>query len=274
MLLRFLLLLVLALPLIAVGQGDPDENRRNYYKKQKEALEAKLKRYEELSKTTDPKAQAKQQVEAQKQKPTGSIDSDDPYNDPNLQRPDAPFGDDAKGKALEATAEQIEKMINEKGTISADMLNELQKKFVDKDVMAEMIKQNQESLATIKDEDLEMMIYSKMPPFAQNIFKKYPKLVTFVVKFMKDKEALPSLMSGFANKQKRYIYLGCLIATLLLAVWLKRRNRWKKQNFFVGVFKSIMISIAAIFLNLAVFGAVFYNELSPSIKIAKEVYKS
>ncbi|OFZ52029.1 MAG: hypothetical protein A2381_05840 [Bdellovibrionales bacterium RIFOXYB1_FULL_37_110] len=94
-----------------------------------------------------------------------------------------------------------------------------------------------------------------------------PKLLTFIIRLLKDEKAIQGLVEVTSHKAKIYIYLVFLVITILLNHWFKikiiKNIESMMKRFFVHVGRIIFFVV----LRLTVFLILFYAFLKPSILI-------
>lgn len=132
-----------------------------------------------------------------------------------------------------------------------------------KGAMKEFLKEN--PLSKLPPEEVKSMIMVQVTgkPMEQ-VFKKNPKLLDFVVAWLRDKKALPSLM-GILNKQKELKQYGIAFFVVFILSFIL--NLMSKGTLISRIFKKILITIGALSLNFGIFYWFFRAELSPTVDI-------
>ncbi|MDC1175203.1 hypothetical protein OAT67_07395 [Bacteriovoracaceae bacterium] len=67
------------------------------------------------------------------------------------------------------------------------------------------------------------------------IVEKFPKLLIFLVKLLRDKIALPSLFQLLDDRKKLMIFAGCNIFTIILGFMIKRAQKKSSTGVFDGI---------------------------------------
>ena len=120
----------------------------------------------------------------------------------------------------------------------------------------------------ISETDLKNIILSnqKAHPLFEFI-SKHPKLLLFVIRLLKDDQALLSLVDITNQKKKIYGYLVFLVLSMLLNHLVKikiiKNIESMMKRFIVHIFRIIFF----IALRFSVFLLLFYAALKPSIAI-------
>ena len=167
--------------------------------------------------------------------------------------------------------DELEKKLNR---TAEDLSTPLKKSFLT-DLMNGQTRQLFENY--LKENPFAMMSETQVRSLLESILNnqkigqmlnKNPKVMNFLVKWLHDKEALPSFLS-IVNKPKKvkvfgYIILGIFILSFILNL----------VNSSGGLFKRILykffIFIGATTVNLLTFAIMFRHELSPTFRIFKD----
>ncbi len=193
--------------------------------------------------------------------------SDNPMDDPVLNKENSPFGNGAAGEALEKTGELASTLFDKTGQLKADALEKLKESFSNKEMIKDLLRENQQQLNKVTEEALEKMVISRLPKKVQDFLTENPKILRFSVRLIKDSHALPALVDGMQNKKKITVYFACIIASFILGFILKRKNRKKDQFILKEIFKSLVITLFVICFNLSAFYIVFREDLRPTIEV-------
>jgi len=125
-----------------------------------------------------------------------------------------------------------------------------------------------EPIRKMSETDLKNIILSNQQ--AHPLFEfisKHPKLLLFVIRLLKDDQALAKLVDVTNQKKKIYGYLAFLIFSMLLNHLIKikiiKNVESIMQRFFVHTFRIIFF----ITFRFTVFLFLFYDSLKPSIAI-------
>lgn len=107
---------------------------------------------------------------------------------------------------------------------------------------------------------------------AEEYVNRFPKLLLFAVRLIKDKEALPMLVRTADDQQKSIRFAGIMLCTILFSILLKRfmkregRPIWKAISYWFLRF----FIVSAMRFALILF---FYSaEVMPTLKIAGQTF--
>ena len=158
-----------------------------------------------------------------------------------------------------------QKLEQDKGSFLSGLMPNMSGSMSDlmKGAMKDFLKEN--PLSKLSPEEIKSMIMVQVTgkPMEQ-VFKKNPKFLDFVVEWLRDKKALPSLI-GIFNKQKELKQYGIAFFVVFILSFIL--NLMSKGSLLKRIFKKLLITLAAISLNLGIFYWFFREELSPTIDI-------
>lgn len=126
-----------------------------------------------------------------------------------------------------------------------------------KDVPDETIKDN--LMARFKDGELKRFLTNN------------PKVLTFLVRILKDEKALPGLTKLAENKKKLITFAGLMIATFVIAMILKMPLRGSKNN-KKALFPFYLRWPFIFILRIVLFLTYFKEEVGPTVAIAKKLF--
>lgn len=180
----------------------------------------------------------------------------------------------AQGKVAEDLNEATEK-ITEQVISLPDELKKLGHDNLDLSAMADdkVVKLLQKTLkqssfqnvplSEVKDLILEK---AKGHPL-EGFLKNNPRLLNCLAELLKDKEVMSSAVGIFIRKKALKIYFFLWLGLMVVVWYIKRNYRNNKELTF---FKSIAISVLSTLVSLSIFYMIFYNELSPAVRIIKK----
>lgn len=102
-----------------------------------------------------------------------------------------------------------------------------------------------------------------------NFLKNHPKILNTFVEILRSEEALPSAVGLFTRKQdlKTYFFIWLfliIVGFIIKRFYFKKQKKWSK---FKIAMMSFFLSSTITFVSLTIFYNMFYEELSPSVKI-------
>jgi hypothetical protein len=100
---------------------------------------------------------------------------------------------------------------------------------------------------------------------------QYPKLITFIFKFLKSEDAFLGLLKIATQDRKLKLYLGTFIFLVLLS-FLLNMMIGKNNPFWKRLIKKLFISIFILSLQAVSIYFFFGSELTPTFNIVKEVF--
>lgn len=138
-------------------------------------------------------------------------------------------------------------------------------KFMDeemKDALGSMIAQN--PFQFMSEEQMKTLLIAR----GGKSLEDNPKVLAFMATWLRDKDALPKFLSiaGEGAKLKKYVIY--FLVVFIMAFILNLKN--SKNSFFKRLFFKLGLMLTTGLINLGVFYYLFYEELSPTVKIARE----
>lgn len=99
----------------------------------------------------------------------------------------------------------------------------------------------------------------------------YPKIITFIFKFLKSEDAFLGLLKIATQDRKLKLYLGSFIFLVLLS-FLLNMMIGKNNPFWKRLLKKLFISLFILSLQVVSIYFFFGSELAPTFNIFKEVF--
>jgi hypothetical protein len=126
--------------------------------------------------------------------------------------------------------------------------------------------------AQVSESEIEAMILlrSQGTP-AQDLLIKYPKIVTFIVRFFKSEEAFIGLIKIASQDKKLKLYAGTVVFLILFSFLLNMMGN-RKSPFWKRFLRKIFLTCFITSLQFVAIYLFFGNELQPTIDIAKQVF--
>lgn len=139
--------------------------------------------------------------------------------------------------------------------------------------LSESVRLVLQPLQILSEKELESLLLETSKTSKLKIFfEKFPKAVTFSVGIIKNKEAIPSLVSVVENKPRLLNFSVLMLATFLVGLFLKKLF-FKKDRSFLGLIFFFIIRIQLMFLLRVVIIYYFFSkELTPASIVFKKVF--
>lgn len=132
-----------------------------------------------------------------------------------------------------------------------------------------------EPLKKLSDQELESMLRERIKEAgAEKVYAFEPRIYPFTVKLIKDKEAIPFLISITEDVPRLTKLFWTIIATFIIGYFFKRITTNKDQPFMTSLFFGIVRMSVMFFLRVYVVWWFFEKELTPTYRIFKEVFFS
>lgn len=162
--------------------------------------------------------------------------------------------------ALNSKISQIHKIKNE------EKINPNEK-------LSESVRLVLQPLQILSEKKLESLLLetsktSKLKPF----FEKFPKAVTFSVGMIKNKEAIPSLVSVVEDKPRLLNFGVFMLATILVGLFLKKLFFSKDRSFLGLIFFFIIRIQLMLFLRVGIVYYFYSKEFTPASDVFKKVF--
>jgi hypothetical protein len=101
---------------------------------------------------------------------------------------------------------------------------------------------------------------------------KFPNFTVFVVRLIKDKESIPSVVKILENRDRLIRFVGVMIGTLVFAFILKRVMRREGRSFIRSAFYFILRSFIMFGIRVFIIYWFFGAELAPVMKIFNHTF--
>jgi hypothetical protein len=107
---------------------------------------------------------------------------------------------------------------------------------------------------------------------AEEYINRFPKLVVFAVRLIKDKEAIPSMARILDDQDRLISFSGIMLATILFAFFLKRfmKREGRSIGKALGLWFLRFLIISALRFGITLY--FFSAELEPMFKIASKTF--
>ncbi|MDH5581495.1 MAG: hypothetical protein OEY33_06285 [Bdellovibrionales bacterium] len=157
-----------------------------------------------------------------------------------------------------------------------DPSNEEHLKNVEKNIKSKLIKGDQKLIKELSsflpmlnkgkgENEIKQALLDRLGDGpVKDLLKKYPKLLSFYAQIVKDEKALVAL-SGVLGQKQKLAYSGIFI---LLTIFLN----YVIKKTIKGIFNQFLRVIFFIVLRIGGVIYIFRDELSPTIKIFREVF--
>lgn len=117
----------------------------------------------------------------------------------------------------------------------------------------------------------EFLNKSKKIPALHDFLVKFPSILEFFARFLKDKDALPTLASILNNKTKLIIFVLCNFGTIILGMIMKRFSR-RKIGFFASI-RSMLFRVMILYsVRISIIIFFYGKELYPTWKIFEDIF--
>jgi hypothetical protein len=101
----------------------------------------------------------------------------------------------------------------------------------------------------------------------KNYLVNHPKILNTGVEILQDEKALPSAIGIFLRKSDLKLY-GFIWLGLLLFFWFIKKIFFSKDwSFLYRLSMSLLLSLSVSTISFGIFYTMFYNELSPAMRI-------
>ncbi|MBC76184.1 MAG: hypothetical protein CME64_09230 [Halobacteriovoraceae bacterium] len=144
------------------------------------------------------------------------------------------------------------------------IMNNASKKFIGR-----FLKQN--PFSNMSKSELQSLVLSRLEgqPFG-DFLKEKPKFLDMFIDILRDRRALPSLLSLVNKPEKVKKYGMILIGVFVSVFFLNLFN--SKGNIFRRILVKMCIGIAAFSANIISFYVIFKDELTPTLDIVLKYY--
>lgn len=128
-------------------------------------------------------------------------------------------------------------------------------------------------ISHLSDEEITKILKEKNEgSWTKKIFEYEPRLYPFSVAMLKDKNALPYLVSMSEKKDKFIVFFWWMLGTLVFSIILKKVIMSPTMPFFTALFWGVSRFLLINGIRLYIFWYVFAEELAPTIKIFKRIF--
>ncbi|MCK6595006.1 MAG: hypothetical protein L6Q33_07400 [Bacteriovoracaceae bacterium] len=128
-------------------------------------------------------------------------------------------------------------------------------------------------ISLLSDEEITKLLKEKNEgSWTKKIFEFEPRLYPLAVAMLKDKEALPKLVSMSEKKDKFIVFFWWMLGTLVFSIILKKVIMNPTMPFFTALFWGFSRFVLINGIRIFIFWYVFQEELTPTIKIVKKVF--
>lgn len=135
------------------------------------------------------------------------------------------------------------------------------------EMIGELLKVPQElSDQELADKLMEVAFKKK----AHTFFVDHPKVLTFVVMWIKDSKALVEFTKIVEDKDRLIKFSMAIFCTWILGLLLRFKKKAGGKRAIPWIFRFLIIWL----LRMSVIAAFFHKELGPTLKIARHVYNS
>jgi hypothetical protein len=104
----------------------------------------------------------------------------------------------------------------------------------------------------------------------ENFLRSSPKLLDFMVDFMRDEKAVLNAIQIFKNKSRLKLYLYCWIGIMFLTYYARKLFISKHWSRGVRSFASLMFSLTVTTITMSTFCLIFEAEMRPIISLVKK----
>ncbi|PIP96663.1 MAG: hypothetical protein COW00_14960 [Bdellovibrio sp. CG12_big_fil_rev_8_21_14_0_65_39_13] len=132
-----------------------------------------------------------------------------------------------------------------------------------------LVSMSLESFRSMSDTQLKAHLDERIGSSALGgIYNKAPKLQNFLLRALKDREALPSFFSIIEQKKKLTIYLGITLFTMVVS-WLWKRKLKQTERPFFESFIAFLFRFSFVWgIRLGAMTYLFHREFGPIIRLA------
>ncbi len=128
-------------------------------------------------------------------------------------------------------------------------------------------------LRKLTDKELEDLLRLRIKESgAEKLYNLEPRIYPFTVKIIKDKEALSLLISISEDIPRLSKLMWLMIATFIVGYFFKRITSNKDQPFVTAIFYGSIRLFIMNCIRLMLIWWLYSKELSPTVKIFKEVF--
>lgn len=138
---------------------------------------------------------------------------------------------------------------------------------------SEVIRVALEPLQKLPERELiKLLLENTDKSSAGEYIRRYPKLAVFTIRLIKDKNALPNFVKIADDHDKLIRFLGIMVATILLAMLLKRMMKKEGRPIWKAVSLWFFRLVIMTSLRFAILLLFFSEEITPIFKIAGKTF--
>ena len=109
---------------------------------------------------------------------------------------------------------------------------------------------------------------SQLRPYLE----EFPNITLFIIRLIKDKESVPSLVKIVENKNRMINFVALMLCTILVGIFLKRLMQRDGRSFMEAVFYFFLRTAILWGLRIYVIDSFFHDELAPAIQVFKTTF--
>jgi hypothetical protein len=183
------------------------------------------------------------------------------------------IGDDALEDSIKKTVQDLQVVSdrNNSNDTSSVKPKELKESFVTgvmddmmKNLLREFLKEN--PFSKMSEGEVRSLIEGRLNAVpGGNFFHKNPSTLDFIVKWLRDKRALPKLLS-IVNKAERVKIYGIIVFCILILSFLLNLFN-SKGNIFKRILKKLMIVVGVTLVNFTAFYIMFRPNVQPTVDL-------
>lgn len=114
----------------------------------------------------------------------------------------------------------------------------------------------------------EETLHSSMRPYID----RFPNIIVFAVKLVKDKEALPNIAQIAEDKDRLIQFGSIMLATIIFGFFLKKLFRREGRSFIQATFYFFVRSSIMFAIRVYIIYYFFSTELAPASRVFKQVF--
>lgn len=123
-----------------------------------------------------------------------------------------------------------------------------------------------------EDELLTMLKENTKGTAAGEYVERFPQLMVFTVRLIKDREAIPSFVSVMDDQDRLIRFSGLMIATILVGFFLKRFMKREGRSVAAALGVWFLRSLIMFSLRLGIIIFFFGEELTPAFNVALRTF--
>jgi hypothetical protein len=124
------------------------------------------------------------------------------------------------------------------------------------------------AMGKTSDEDFKKMLRDKAKgTMMENVFRRFPKLLSIVSDILRDKDSLPGLLGIMGRKEDLKTYGYVWVVIFIFGIWIKGKLVNPKWDFGRRFKWKFCISLILGSISFGIFYALFGNEIDPTLAI-------